>query len=179
MKILSLRFQNLNSLKYEWFIDFDSDEFQQESLFLISGPTGSGKTTILDAICLALYHRTPRLKSLSKESNELMTRHTGLCFSELTFTTGNKKYRARWEQHRAGKKKSGSLQPPRCELCLADSGEVITTKLAEKLKTVEQICGLNFERFTRSILLAQGNFTAFLKADKKEKSGTSGRNNRN
>ncbi|MCH2206633.1 MAG: AAA family ATPase [Lentisphaerales bacterium] len=169
MKILSLRFKNLNSLKDEWFIDFESHEFTEDSLFLISGPTGSGKTTILDAICLALYHRTPRLKSLSKESNELMTRHTGLCFSEVTFVTGNTKYRARWEQHRAGKKKSGSLQPPRCEMCFAESGEILTTKLAEKLKSVEQICGLNFERFTRSILLAQCNFTAFLKADKKKK----------
>ena len=169
MKILSLRFKNLNSLKDEWFIDFDTQEFNEDSLFLISGPTGSGKTTILDAICLALYHRTPRLSALSKESNELMTRHTGQCFSELTFLSNNKKYRARWEQHRAGKKASGSLQPPRCELCLADSGEIVTTKLSDKLKRVEKICGLNFERFTRSILLAQGNFTAFLKADKKKK----------
>ena len=169
MKILSLRFLNLNSLKNEWFIDFESPEFTEDSLFLISGPTGSGKTTILDAICLALYHRTPRLKALSKESNELMTRHTGLCFSEVTFSTAGKKYRARWEQHRAGKKKGGSLQPPRCEFCLADSGEILTTKLAEKLKKLEDLCGLNFERFTRSVLLAQGNFTAFLKADKKKK----------
>ena len=169
MKILSLRFKNLNSLKDEWFIDFESQEFSEDSLFLISGPTGAGKTTILDAICLALYHRTPRLSTLSKESNELMTRHTAQCFAELTFLSNNKKYRARWEQHRAGKKASGSLQPPRCELCLADNGEIITTKLSDKLKKVENICGLNFERFTRSILLAQGNFTAFLKADKKKK----------
>ena len=169
MKILSLRFKNLNSLKGEWLIDFNSTEFTDNSFFLISGPTGSGKTTILDAICLALYHRTPRLKSLSKESNEIMTRHTGECYSEVTFISGNKKYRSRWEQHKASNKSTGSLQPPRCELCLADSGEILTTKLSEKLKSLEGICGLNFERFTRSVLLAQGNFTAFLKADKKKK----------
>ena len=63
MRILAVRLQNLNSLRGEWCIDFRQPPFDSTSLFAIVGPTGAGKTTILDAICLALYHQTPRLKT--------------------------------------------------------------------------------------------------------------------
>ena len=62
MRILSVRFKNLNSLAGEWFIDFSHPEYLSNGLFAITGPTGSGKTTILDAVCLGLYGRTPRLE---------------------------------------------------------------------------------------------------------------------
>jgi exonuclease SbcC len=75
MRILSLRFQNINSLKGEWKIDFTQSPFKDNALFAITGQTGAGKTTILDAICLALYHRTPRL-TVSDNQNQLLTRQT-------------------------------------------------------------------------------------------------------
>ncbi len=78
MKILSIRLKNINALKGEWKIDFTKEPFNGSSLFAITGPTGAGKTTLLDAICLALYSRTPRMSSISKNSNELMTRHTSV-----------------------------------------------------------------------------------------------------
>ncbi len=78
MKILTLRFENLNALKGHWFIDFTQAPFDQDALFAITGPTGAGKTTILDAICLALYQQTPRQK-VSKSQNQIMTRHTASC----------------------------------------------------------------------------------------------------
>ena len=65
MKILSLRFKNINSLKGEWKINFDQEPFVSNGLFAITGPTGAGKTTLLDAISLALYHRTPRLDKVT------------------------------------------------------------------------------------------------------------------
>ncbi len=85
MKILSIRLKNINALKGEWKIDFTKEPFNGSSLFAITGPTGAGKTTLLDAICLALYSRTPRMSSISKNSNELMTRHTSDCLVEVEF----------------------------------------------------------------------------------------------
>ena len=66
MKILSIKIKNINSLKSEKLIeiDFRKDAFQHSGIFCISGPTGSGKTTILDAITIALYHRAPRYDSI-------------------------------------------------------------------------------------------------------------------
>lgn len=108
MKILRLKFLNINSLAGEWSIDFTAQAFN-EGLFLICGPTGSGKSSVLDAILLALYGRTVR-QDVSQSANEVMTRNTGECFSEIEFTSCGKTYRARWEQHRAYNKPNGNLQ---------------------------------------------------------------------
>ncbi|MET1076814.1 MAG: SbcC/MukB-like Walker B domain-containing protein [Pseudomonas sp.] len=168
MKILSLRLKNLNSLKGEWKIDFRREPFKDNGLFAITGPTGAGKTTLLDAICLALYHRTPRMASLSG-SNELMTRHTADCLAEVEFEVKGQGYRAFWSQRRARDKPSGDLQPPKAELVridpLSGAGQILSHKLGEKLKLTESLTGLDFERFTKSMLLAQGGFAAFLEAN--------------
>ena len=81
MKILSLQFANLNSLKGQWRIDFTEPPFADNGLFAITGPTGAGKTTILDAICLALYHQTPRLGLITQSSNDIMTRGCSDCLA--------------------------------------------------------------------------------------------------
>ncbi|MCP3940573.1 MAG: AAA family ATPase [Desulfobacteraceae bacterium] len=162
MKILSLRFKNINSLKGEWKIDFTSPEFVDHGLFAITGPTGAGKTSILDAICLALYHQTPRL-SVSSGSNELMTRHTGDCLAEVVFSVQQKEYRAFWSQRRAYNKPNGKLGNPQVELAHG-SGTIISSQSKDKLKQIKKITGLDFGRFTKSILLAQGGFAAFLNA---------------
>jgi len=74
MRILQVRFKNLNSLVGEWQIDLTHPAFASDGIFAITGPTGAGKTTILDAICLALYGRTPRLNKVTKSGNEIMSR---------------------------------------------------------------------------------------------------------
>ena len=108
MKILQIRFQNLNSLTGTWHIDFTDPAYAENSLFAITGPTGAGKTTLLDAICLALYGQTPRLAKITKSSNEIMSRHTGVCFAEVAFTTIKGSFRCHWSQHRSRQKATGS-----------------------------------------------------------------------
>lgn len=164
MKILSLRLKNLNSLKGEWKIDFTGEPFAGNGLFAITGPTGAGKTTLLDAICLALYHRTPRMSSVSATVNELMTRHTADCLAEVEFEVKGVGYRAFWSQRRARDKVDGGLQAPKVELARIADGEILTDKINDKLRQTESLTGLDFERFTKSMLLAQGGFAAFLEA---------------
>lgn len=168
MRILSIRLQNLNSLRGEWRVDFRDPAFAQSNLFAITGPTGAGKSTLLDAICLALYHQTPRLKVLSQTSNELMSRHTAECMAEVEFSVRDKQYRAFWSQRRSRGALDGNLQAAKVELARAD-GEILTDKSNEKLKLTEQLTGLDFARFTRSMLLSQGNFAAFLNASANER----------
>ena len=163
MKICSLRLKNINSLKGEWKLDFTKAPFADSGVFAIVGATGAGKTSLLDAICLALFHETPRLK-VSPSSNEVMTRHTAECLAEVEFEVKNVRYRAFWSQRRARERSDGKLQPVNVELCLA-SGEVLTTKVNEKLTLMATITGLDFARFTKSMLLAQGGFSAFLNAE--------------
>ncbi|MCB6182372.1 AAA family ATPase [Leeia sp. TBRC 13508] len=167
MKILSLRLKNLNSLKDEWAIDFTASPFKENGLFAITGSTGAGKSTLLDAICLALYHETPRLKSITASSNEIMTRHTNECMAEVTFEVKGKAYRAFWSQRKAA---SGRLQAAQVELAEID-GKILASQVNEKKRLIEEITGLDFGRFTKSMLLAQGGFAAFLNADASERAG--------
>ncbi|MFR2386273.1 MAG: AAA family ATPase, partial [Bilophila wadsworthia] len=125
MRILQIRFKNLNSLAGEWAIDLTHPAFLSDGIFVITGPTGAGKTTILDAVCLALYGRTPRLRHVTKSENEIMTRQTGECFAEVTFETRSGTFRCHWRQWRARKKASGELQAPRRELSDAISGQIL------------------------------------------------------
>lgn len=164
MKILKVRFKNLNSLVGEWEIDLTHPAYTSDGIFAITGPTGAGKTTILDAICLALYGRTPRLNKVTKSGNEIMSRQTGECFAEATFETQSGCYRCHWSQHRARKKPDGDLQPPKHEIANADSGEIFESKLRGVAGQIESATGMDFDRFTRSMLLAQGGFAAFLQA---------------
>ena len=168
MRIEKVTFKNLNSLAGTWRIDFTDERYVQDGIFAITGPTGAGKSTVLDAICLALYGQTPRLNTISKSTNEIMTRQTGDCFAEVVFSTAKGRFRSHWSQRRARNKADGALQAAKQELVNLDTNEIVNLKKGITDK-ISELTGLDFKRFTRSMLLAQGDFAAFLKATSDER----------
>jgi exonuclease SbcC len=170
MKIISLRFKNLNSLYGEWTIDFTHPEYTGNGIFALTGPTGAGKSTILDAVCLALYGATPRLGKITGSGNEIMSRQTGECYAEVVFESQGSRFRCYWEQHRARKKPDGNLIGASHEISDVQTGRPIETQKSRVNQVIEEKTGMDFDRFTRSILLAQGGFDTFLKADVEQKS---------
>ncbi|MBT4500948.1 MAG: AAA family ATPase [Gemmatimonadetes bacterium] len=170
MKILRIALKNLNSLCGEHVVDLEEEPLASAGLFAITGATGAGKSTLLDAITLALYGRAARY---GKEPNpgSMMSRHCGECSAEVTFSVLAGRYRAEWKLRRAGGKADGKLQPP--QRYIYDSGEhdeqVLAQKIREADEMIEELVGLDYERFLRSALLAQGEFARFLKAGSNER----------
>lgn len=165
MKILKIKSLNINSLKGEFEVDFEKF-LKDESLFAITGPTGAGKSTILDVITCALYGRTARLTN----PNELMSRHTGECLCEVEFEVKGKVYRSSWSQKRARKSPDGAFQSAKMEVSEVETGKVLESYLSKVPKYIEDLSGLDFDRFIQSMMLAQGSFDAFLKAKENERS---------
>ena len=149
MKILELRFKNLNSLYGEWEIDFTTPEYTSNGIFAITGPTGAGKSTILDAICLALYGATPRLGKITKSSNQLMSQQTAECFAEVTFESQAGKFRCHWSQQKARRKVDGNLGESKHEIVEVETGQILESKKRDVANVIEEKTGMDFERFTR------------------------------
>jgi len=165
MKILKLRALNINSLKGKIEIDFEKFLDNNSAIFAITGATGSGKSTLLDIISCALYGHTPRLKNPS----DLISKGTGEAYCEVEFEIKNERYRAYWSQRRARDKSDGKLQPPKMELSSLKSGEILMTGVRDVPNFIEDISGLDFGKFTKSMMLAQGSFDAFLKAKESDR----------
>ncbi len=186
MKILAIRGRNLASLEGDFEIDFTVEPLLSAGIFAISGPTGAGKSTLLDAMCLALFARTPRTDQakennvkLQDVSNEqlsqsdlrfLLRRGTASGFAEVDFMALNgHRYRARWSVARARDKENGRLQNPRLVLYNLDKEEEEQGTRSDLQARIIELIGLTFEQFTRSVLLAQNDFSTFLKAEQGEK----------
>lgn len=174
MKITRLRFKNLNSLKGEFLIDFSAPPLGDAGLFAVTGSTGAGKSTIFDALCLGLYGETPRLRKRRSGGDgifEIVSRHTAEAYTEVDFEINGERYRSAWEAHRARGSVEGQFQAPRMYLLAleGDAGTLLEEKLSEVPSRVAELTGLDFERFTRSVLLAQGAFAAFLQAEPAER----------
>lgn len=185
MKILAIRIKNLASLEGITEIDFTREPLKSAGVFAITGPTGAGKSTILDALCLALYAKTPRYAQATenvsirdvegatinqKDVRAILRDGTAEGWAEVDFIgIDNNHYTAGWYVRRAGGKPEGKLQTDTVKLENITTRTTIPGKKKEILEEIERLAGLSFEQFTRSVLLAQGDFTAFLKAGKDEK----------
>ena len=186
MKILAIRGRNLASLEGDFEIDFTVEPLLSAGIFAISGPTGAGKSTLLDTMCLALFARTPRTDQakennvkLQDVSNEqlsqsdprfLLRRGTSSGFAEVDFMALNgHRYRSRWSVARARDKENGRLQNPRLALYNLDKEEEEQGTRSDLQARIIDLIGLTFEQFTRSVLLAQNDFSTFLKAEQGEK----------
>ncbi|TGE29571.1 AAA family ATPase [Hymenobacter metallicola] len=176
MKILRVRFFNLNSLRGQHEVDFAASPLSDAGLFAITGPTGAGKTTILDAITLALYGQVPRHDGSGPE--QVMSHGTGESWAEVEFQVNDKRYRSKWGQYRSRKKADGKLQPPTMELSeyqapqhpqAEEQWSFLETYKSKVPGRVAELSGLEYRQFLRSVLLAQGEFTKFLKSSPGER----------
>jgi len=186
MRVLAVRGANLTSLDGAFAIDFDREPLRRAGLFAITGPTGAGKSTILDALCLALFDRMPRLpegrgEMLGPEGDPnsirttdvrtILRRGAGSGWAEVDFIgIDGEAYRARWEVRRARQKAQGALQQQSMSLSSLDGEHRFGDGKKSVLEEIERRLGLSFEQFRRAVLLAQGDFATFLKAPPRERS---------
>ncbi|GAA4019406.1 AAA family ATPase [Sphingomonas swuensis] len=180
MRILAIRGRNLASLAGDFAIDFEAEPLTSSGIFAITGPTGAGKSTILDALSLALFNKVPRLaaapnrsqipdgsgQALSADDPRAILRHgAGEGFAEVDFSMpSGARYRARWSVKRARERADGRLQGIDHEFQRLDTGERLGGTRTETLAEICRVIGLSAEQFGRAVLLAQGDFEAFIRA---------------
>ncbi|MBP2303194.1 AAA family ATPase [Azospirillum picis] len=186
MRILAVRGANLTSLDGPFAIEFDAAPLRRAGLFAITGPTGAGKSTILDALCLALFDRMPRLPEgrgemlgpdgdpnsiRTTDVRTILRRGAGHGWAEVDFVgVDGHGYRARWEVRRARQKAQGALQQQSVSLASLDGEKRFGDGKKSVLEEIEKRLGLSFEQFRRAVLLAQGDFATFLKAPARDRS---------
>ncbi|MFY9268405.1 MAG: AAA family ATPase [Candidatus Manganitrophaceae bacterium] len=186
MRILAIRGENLASLAGPFEVDLEAEPIRSAGIFAITGPTGAGKTTLFDAVCLALFDRLPRMDSAERGASVggaegakqiqyddvrgILRHGMGSGFAEVDFVgQDHRRYRARWEVKRARIKASGNLQPQKIMLTDLEAGLVIGDKKTDTLQQIEKRIGLTFDQFRRSVLLAQGDFDTFINSGAKDR----------
>lgn len=186
MKIEQIIVENLTSFKGKAVVDFTTEPLRSAGLFAITGNTGAGKTTLLDAICLALYNRAPRLESAHSVLKATLEEATGDKQAiqpnqpAIFLRKGEKNGSAtiifsvqdgsRWEASWSIRlKRTGTYdRPVRTLRCLSPQKREVPAGEIER--TILDVVGLDYEQFTRTVLLAQNSFAAFLRAKDDEKS---------
>lgn len=150
----------------------DFTKFGEKGLYLITGDTGSGKTTIFDAISYALYGEASgdlRDQKLFRSKNATPDHRT---YVELTFRSKGKTYTIRRspEQERSAKRGSGTVtEPAKATITYCDSDPVETKEIRKQDKTIDDIIGIDIKKFRQLSMIAQGDFMRVLNASTNEK----------
>ena len=171
MKICKVKFKNIHSLKGEHEIDFENGVLGEAGLFVITGATGTGKSSILDVITLALFNRIPRIDKpitgkIIEEEGVVLTKNATDCFAEVEYEVKGTKYRSNWSIRRT---RTGSLDNRKQDLTDVATNAIIVSGINDVVKKNEEIIGLNFDQFVQSMILAQGQFSKLLLAKKDER----------
>lgn len=171
MKIRSIAFKNINSLKGEHEIDFTTDKFRHNPLFAITGATGSGKTTILDVISLALFCEVPRIGKISNSEvinkGAILTKNQEEAFAEVCYQCNAGVFKSVWS---ISTNRNGNLRDYEMEISKVRPPKSLDLNKSKVPKKNEELIGLTYSQFIKAVVLAQGEFAKFLKADKKERS---------
>ena len=171
MKICKIKFKNIHSLKGEHEIDFENGVLGEAGLFVITGATGTGKSSLLDVITLALFNRIPRIDKpitgkIIEEEGVVLTKNALDCFAEVEYEVKGTKYRSNWSIRRT---RTGSLDNRKQDLTNVATNTIIVSGINDVVKENEKIIGLNFDQFVQSMILAQGQFSKLLLAKKDER----------
>lgn len=186
MRIVSISGQNIASLAQPFAIDFTAAPLAGAGLFVITGETGAGKSSILDAMCLALYGDAPRLAGSAgdevpdpsgkaikaRDSRAILRRGATQGWAEVRFTARDgQDYIARWQARRARDKVDGQLQNVSRSLARVSDGQVLASQITIVSDQITSLTGFSYDEFRRTVLLAQGDFDAFLRADTNDRAG--------
>lgn len=172
MRILKIKIKNLNCIRCEWEIDFQSSPLYEAGLFAITGPTGAGKSTILDAITLALFNKIPRFDSTAisetfiEKAGSIITKNEIDCAVEVDYSCRKGVYRSKWS---IAKNKKGGLRKYEMEITNPLTNEILVSGRKEVPNKNIEFIGLTYDQFIKSILLSQGEFSKFLKSNKDER----------
>ena len=156
MRILNIVFKNINSLAGEGRVSFDQGALADSGVFAITGPNGSGKTSILDVITLGLYGETYRF---NKPAEHIITKHSNDSLAQVEFAFNGEVYRSVWQVNRA------DIDSPRMTLTKLSADPTVLAETPNQVRQqIQTLTGLDFHRFCKSIVLPQGDFALFLNA---------------
>ncbi|HEY6548017.1 MAG TPA: SMC family ATPase, partial [Vicinamibacteria bacterium] len=155
MRPLRLEIEGFTSFKEPLGLDFDGLD-----LFAITGPTGAGKSSLIDAMVFALYGQVPRV---GREYKQLISHGAERLSVKLDFEVAGRKYRVARTARLAGNPQTVLEQQT------AKGFEPLAGRVKEIEEAILKIVGLDYDAFTRSVVLPQGQFDAFLKGEPKER----------
>jgi DNA repair protein SbcC/Rad50 len=183
MRVQAIRGANLASLRGPFALELEAAPLRHAGLFAIHGPVGAGKSTLLDALCLALFARTPRLSNRggaplqmgedalrSQDPRTLLRRGAAAGHAEVDFVgVDGRSYRARWSVRRSRNLAFGRVQGDEHSLIDLVTQQRLGETTSHTRGLIARLVGLSFEEFCRSVLLAQGGFLSFMQASAGER----------